>query len=224
MLNTTTNISAVAAALSAEAGSGATPIVVSTAKPKRVKPVKTENLPLVSPSGKRVPVKPDAVDAKPASVAKLAATAKPVKAVKPVSAETAAQAAESAKRAELAVAKREAVARIYAGASRAFHTSRATSPGDILSVIASPNHKIGADKPPTLRDASLASILLNLPSGSDCLDILTLGADIGIISRLASIGVFKTDGKRALITSREAMRAVSRECRPTAKQLADKAA
>lgn len=225
MLNTSENIAAVAAAtIEAAPVVPVVPVAASDAKPKRTrKPAakRDENLPLVSPSGKRVPAKPEA--AKPATVGKLAAAAKPVAAVKLPSAADAALAAENAKRTALAVAKREAVAKIYNGASRAFHTSRATSPGDILAVIASPNHKIAAGKPPTLRDASLASILLNFDTGTDVLDLLSLGADIGIISRLASIGVFTTDGKRAIIRTKAAMRAVSRECRPTADQLNPKA-
>lgn len=195
------------------------PKPVRTPKPKAVKPEKA--LPLVSPSGKRIAVKPE-TDAKPVA----AKTVKPVKltAAKPKTVVSDAVAAEQAKHLETIVATRAAVAKRYSGASKAFHTSRQTSPADILAVIASPNHRIADGKPPTVRDASLAHVLVGMPSGSDALPVLTLGADLGVISRLASIGCFAVRNGKAVIVSQAAMRAVTRECRPTAEQLKPKAA
>lgn len=134
--------------------------------------------------------------AKPATVKPAAAPALPVVAatVKP-------------DRSAIIDACRVHVAKLYNGASLTVHAKRAAPIGAYIAVIKSPNHKCGPSGAST-RDESLLSLIASKSDAkTGAFDPVAVYADIGVISRLASIGYIAMRGDAVTLTDSGAERA-----------------
>jgi hypothetical protein len=136
--------------------------------------------------------------------AKAAATVKPVAAVaaKPAKPDATNDRAE---RVALIGEARKAVAATYNGASLAVHSSRTPKLADCIARIAQPvqqaaNGASDRDHSLLLRIASQAKAGAFDPSSP------AIAADLGVISRLASLKYIATDGKACTITASGAER------------------
>lgn len=143
---------------------------------------------------------------------KTAKAAKPAT-VKPVIAAVAAKPVQAAAgtvkpdRSAIIDACRTHVAALYNGASLTVHAKRAAPLAAYLAVIKSPNHKCGPSGAST-RDESLLSLIASKSDAkTHAFDPVALFADIGVISRLASIGFIAVSGDTVTLTDRGAERA-----------------
>lgn len=146
---------------------------------------------------------------KPATVANVsnvapvsapAATAKPAKPAKPDAA------AERVKREALTTAARATVSKLYSGPSLAVHAAK---PGKLAVYIARIQTPRQATDAATVRDESLLSLLAANADKAGHFDpsAPSIAADLGVISRLASLGFIASDGKLCTITATGAERA-----------------
>lgn len=127
--------------------------------------------------------------------------------------EKAASAAVAAERNAKLDSLRAFVTALYAGPSPVFHSNNSTKPADIVARISVPVQRIGTA--PTERDASFAHAIGTLSDTfANLSDAFAVGADLGAISRLASVGALSThDG--AIYAMPRAIKAVSKRALPS---------
>lgn len=122
--------------------------------------------------------------------AKASPAAKPAKAVKP------SKPISNADR-ERCLANRATIAKHYSGASSASHASRAPKLADALVRIANP---IQRAKTATARDESALVLCLTHADAKGTFCPVAATADLGALSRLASLGFLTVAGQRAKLT------------------------
>jgi len=114
--------------------------------------------------------------------AKPAVEATPAPAPKPATADT--SAADEARCAEL----RALAAKYYAGASNAAHQRKPGKRDDYAKRITTPVQRIGSGGPST-RDESGLALILSAAKRDGSFDPCAINLDLGIASRLASVGM-----------------------------------
>lgn len=141
---------------------------------------------------------------KPATVANVSNVA-PVATAKPATPKPDA-AAERVKREALTTAARATVSKLYSGPSLAVHAAK---PGKLAVYIARIQTPRQATDAATVRDESLLSLLAANADKAGHFDpsAPSIAADLGVISRLASLGFIASDGKLCTITATGAERA-----------------
>lgn len=137
--------------------------------------------------------KPTRANAKAKAAAK---QAKPKPAAKPAKPNKA-EAARNAER-DRCVANAAIVKPHYNGASLATHASRAPKLADALARIANP---IQRAKNPTERDQSGLMLCFKHSDANGFFDPVAATADLGMLSRIASLGFIARDGQRAKLTA-----------------------
>lgn len=139
------------------------------------------------------PSKPTRKTAKAKAAAKQAKAKPAAKLAKPNKAE----AARNAER-ERCLANAAIVRPHYSGPSLATHASRAPKLADALARIAKP---IQRAKNPTERDESGLLLCFRHADANGCFDPVAATADLGMLSRIASLGFIVRDGQRAKLTA-----------------------
>lgn len=100
------------------------------------------------------------------------------------------------------------VSNLYSGASMPVHTSRTPKLADCIARIQQPRHVAGAGGASDRDHALLLRLASVADAGSLAFDPSSpnVAADIGVLSRLASVGYITTDGTECTITKAGAER------------------
>ena len=125
------------------------------------------------------------------------AAAKAAKAAKPVTVATPAKADAANETRERCLANRAIVAPHYNGPSLTSHASRAPKLADALARVANP---IQRAKSPTTRDESALALALSHADADGTFCPVAATADLGALSRLASLGFLAVAGNRVALT------------------------
>lgn len=98
------------------------------------------------------------------------------------------------------------VARFYNGASLTTHSKRPCNAAAYAAVLKQPTHKCGPNGASS-RDESLLALIASKADKSGAFDPVAILADLGVISRLRSIGYLELRGDTATLTDTGAERA-----------------